>query len=127
MRGTLPEQRQRRKVRRADYAPPLPRVARVAAGGEEEEDLGFNRHARKPATSKSTLSIRELDVRCSPPRACELWAHFDAVRWITGSKALANAAIGKGEELAVRFFLTCLTPFLTCFSLLLSSFVIHLG
>ena len=68
VRGTLPEERQRRKVRRADYAPPLPRVARVAGGGEEAtDDMGFNRHARKPATK---------------------------------AKALANAAIRKGEAIA---------------------------
>jgi hypothetical protein len=73
VRGTAPEAavggagHGPRKVRRADYAPPLPRVARVAIGTDDGEELaGYNRHARQPAQKAAALANAGLGVKDGP-------------------------------------------------------------
>lgn len=63
IRGTAPrDARGGRVVRRADYAPTLPRVAKIAVGDEQaSEELGFNRHARKPAKKAAALANAALE------------------------------------------------------------------
>ncbi len=66
IRGTAPREvcGVGRTVQRADYAPTLPRVARIAAGDEHADgELGYNRHARKPAKKAAALAKAALDGR----------------------------------------------------------------
>ncbi len=66
IRGTAPRDIRGggRMVQRADYAPTLPRVARIAVGDEQADgELGYNRHARKPAKKAAALAKAALDGR----------------------------------------------------------------
>lgn len=62
IRGTAPHARAGHAVKRADYAPTLPRVARIAIDDKQSDDkeLRFNRHARKPADKAAALANAAL-------------------------------------------------------------------